>query len=67
MKLCDELVEVNERICDMRPVPEIHDDKELSALKKKIAAAVYGEVQKEIDRIVRQYVTYTHSPRSPLE
>lgn len=36
MKLCDELVEVNEHICTMRPVPEIHDDNELVALKKKL-------------------------------
>ncbi len=36
MRLCDELVEVNERICEMRPVPEMHDDKELAALKKKL-------------------------------
>ena len=35
-KLCDEIVEVNERICDMRPVPEVNDDKELAALKKKL-------------------------------
>jgi Family of unknown function (DUF6788) len=35
-KLCNEIVEVNERICDIRPVPEIKDDKELVALKKKL-------------------------------
>lgn len=36
LKLCDELVEVNERICDLRPVPEAKDDKELEDLKKKL-------------------------------
>ena len=36
LKLCDELVEVNERICDLRPVPEVEDDKELAELKKKL-------------------------------
>jgi hypothetical protein len=36
LKLCDELVEVNERICDLRPVPEVKDDKELEDLKKKL-------------------------------
>jgi len=36
MKLCDEIVELNERICDVRPVPEVNDDKELTALKKKL-------------------------------
>ena len=36
VKLCEELVQTNERICDLRPVPEIKDDKELAALKKKL-------------------------------
>ena len=36
MKLCEEMVETNERICDLRPVPEIKDDKELAELKKKL-------------------------------
>ena len=36
VKLCEELVETNERICDLRPVPEMKDDKELAALKKKL-------------------------------
>ncbi len=33
-KLCDEIVEVNELICNMRPAPEVNDDQELAALKK---------------------------------
>jgi len=36
VNLCAELVETNERICDLRPVPEIKDDQELAALKKKL-------------------------------
>ena len=36
MRLCDELVEVNEQICTLRPVAEIDDDNELVALKKKL-------------------------------
>jgi hypothetical protein len=36
LKLCEEIVEVNERICDLRPVPEAKDDKELAELKKKL-------------------------------
>ncbi len=36
MKLCDELVVLNEQICAMRPVPVIHDDQELASLKKKL-------------------------------
>lgn len=34
--LCRELVEVNEQICQLRPVAEIQDAKELEQLKKKL-------------------------------
>ncbi|MBI5184370.1 MAG: hypothetical protein HZA01_01420 [Nitrospinae bacterium] len=34
VELCDELVVVNERICNLRPVPDIKDEDELSELKK---------------------------------
>ena len=36
LKLCEEIVVVNERICELRPVPEIADENELAALKKKL-------------------------------
>lgn len=36
LKLCDELMEINERICNLRPVPEMKDDRELADLKKKL-------------------------------
>ena len=36
LELCEELVETNERICDLRPVPAINDDQEMAALKKKL-------------------------------
>lgn len=36
VKLCEEIVLVNERICDHRPVPEVKDDEELAELKKKL-------------------------------
>jgi hypothetical protein len=36
LRLCRELVEVNEKICRLRPVPQIKDEKELEALKKKL-------------------------------
>lgn len=35
-ELYDELVVVNEQICDLRPVPEIKDEDELAELKKKL-------------------------------
>ena len=34
--VCEEIVRVNERIGDLRPVPQIKDDQELAELKKKL-------------------------------
>lgn len=34
--LCQQLVEVNENICRLRPVQQVKDEKELEALKKKL-------------------------------
>jgi hypothetical protein len=36
LKLCEELIRLNENICHVRPVPEIEDGKEREALKKKL-------------------------------
>lgn len=36
LRLCRELVEVNEKICRVRPAVAIQDEKELEALKKKL-------------------------------
>jgi beta-mannanase len=36
MKLCDEIVQVNEKICDCRPIIEIADKHEGEELKKKL-------------------------------
>jgi hypothetical protein len=36
LKLSKELIEVNEKICELRPVREIEDRPELEALKKKL-------------------------------
>lgn len=33
---CQEIIELNEKICRLRPVPEIEDEKELTVLKKKL-------------------------------
>jgi len=43
LKLCEQLVEVNERICDLRPVPEVKDDQELAELKKKLHKQFMGK------------------------
>lgn len=36
LSLCDEIVQTNEKICDLRTVPEIVDESEAEALKKKL-------------------------------
>ena len=36
LSLCHQLVEVNEKICQLRPVQQVKDEKELEALKKKL-------------------------------
>jgi len=35
LKVFDEILQVNEKICDLRPLSEVKDDKELVELKKK--------------------------------
>jgi hypothetical protein len=46
-KLCSEIVEVSERICNMRPVPEVNDDSELAALKKKLQQRFTAKYKKK--------------------
>ncbi len=46
VELCEELVLVNERICDLRPVPEVKDEKELAELKKKLQKLFMGKYRK---------------------
>ena len=36
LKLCDEIVQVNENICNLRPVPEVGAKNEAEELKKKL-------------------------------
>jgi hypothetical protein len=36
VKLCDEIVQVNEKICDCRPIAEVEDKHEAEELKKKL-------------------------------
>jgi uncharacterized protein DUF6788 len=36
LRLCRQLVEINEKICRLRPVPQVQDEQELEALKKKL-------------------------------
>jgi len=36
VRLCDELVELNEKVCDLRPIPAIEGKEEQEELKKKL-------------------------------
>jgi len=36
LRLCNEMVQLNEKICDLRPVPEVEDKDEAEELKKKL-------------------------------
>jgi len=36
LRLCDEIVQLNEKVCDLRPVLEIEDKNEADELKKKL-------------------------------
>lgn len=47
LRLCKELVQVNEKICRLRPVEEIGDEKELEALKKKLQRQFSGRWHKK--------------------
>jgi len=46
VKLCEEIVVVNERICNMRPIPEVKDESELAELKKKLQKLFIGKYRK---------------------
>lgn len=46
-RLVSELVEVNEKICELRPVEEIKDENELEALKKKQRRQYAGKQKKK--------------------
>jgi len=54
VKLCEQLVEVNERICDLRPVPEVKMIRSWRILKKNYTSSLW-EIQTEVERIVTSY------------
>lgn len=47
LRLCRELVEINEKICMVRPVIPIQDEKELEALKKKLQRQFAGKLRRK--------------------
>ena len=46
-KLCEEIVEINERICDMRPVPAVKDESEMDELKKNCRSSSWGSTERD--------------------
>ena len=47
VKLCEEIVELNEKICDMRPVRVIEDETGLVDLKKKLQQQFMAKYKKK--------------------
>jgi hypothetical protein len=47
VKICRELVETNERICELRPVREVKDPEEFEALKKKLQRQFAGKLHRK--------------------
>jgi hypothetical protein len=45
-KLCEAIVLINERICGLRPAPEVKSEKELAELKKKLQRQFMGKSSK---------------------
>jgi len=48
LRLCDEMVQLNERVCDLRPVTELEDKNELEELKKKLQMLLRKKYRKKL-------------------
>jgi hypothetical protein len=48
LEICDQLVQINEKICDLRPVREPEDDSELEELKKKLQTFFKKKYRKKL-------------------
>ena len=48
LKLYDELVRLNEKICDLRPIPKIEDKNEADELKKKLQMLLRKKYRKRL-------------------
>lgn len=48
LKLYDELVRVNEKVCDLRPIPKIEDKNEADELKKKLQMLLRKKYRKRL-------------------
>jgi len=47
VQLCDELVELNEKVCDLRPIPAIEGKEEQEELKKKLVQLFRKRLRKK--------------------
>ncbi len=48
VRLCDEIVHVNEKLADLKPVPEVKDADELARLKKNLQALFRKKLRKNL-------------------
>lgn len=48
LKLYDEIVQLNEKICDLRPIPKIEDNNEAEELKKKLQTLLRKKYTKRL-------------------
>lgn len=49
VRLCDEIIQVNERIANLRPVPEVKDATELDSLKKNLQTLFRKKLKKKLN------------------
>lgn len=49
VRLCDEIIQVNEKIADLRPVPEVKDAAELASLKKNLQTLFRKKLKKKLN------------------
>jgi hypothetical protein len=47
VQLCDELVKLNEKVCDLRPIPAIEGKEEQEELKKKLVQLFRKRLRKK--------------------
>ena len=47
MAICDEIIAINEQICNLRPVRVIEDENELATLKKKLQQMFMAKLKKK--------------------
>ncbi len=48
VRLCEEIIQVNERIADLRPIPEVKDTEELERLKKNLQVFFRKKLEKKL-------------------